>query len=50
MAPNPKGPKQQKKPNLPLGPKQPYGEPISGSKRERIANRSGQNSKTHHDM
>jgi|GEM_PF-1240116 len=50
MASTPKGPKQQKRVNIPLGPKQPYGEPISGSKKDKQANHSRQNQKTHHDM
>jgi len=48
--PNPKGPKQQKKPNLPTGPQLPYGESATGSKKARTANHSRQKQKTHHDM
>lgn len=36
MSPNPKGPKQQDKPKLPQSPKQPYGEPLSGSHKDKI--------------
>ncbi|VEF48462.1 acid-soluble spore protein P [Bacillus freudenreichii] len=50
MSPNPKGPKQQKQPNLPQSPEQPYGEPLSGSKKVKQANHSRQNQKSSHDM
>ncbi|WP_163528086.1 small acid-soluble spore protein P [Halobacillus ihumii] len=46
----PKGPKQQKQPNLPKSPDQPYGEPLSGSHKVKNANHSRQNQKSHHDM
>jgi len=36
MSPRPKGPKQQEKPNIPQSPKQPYGEPLSGSHKDKI--------------
>lgn len=36
MAGKPKGPKQQKKPDLPNSPKQPYGEPLSGSHQDKV--------------
>lgn len=36
MAGKPKGPKQQDKPNLPKSPKQPYGEPLSGSHKDKL--------------
>lgn len=45
-----KGPKQQEKPNLPKSPKQPHGEPLSGSKKERIANQSHQKKGADHDL
>ncbi|MDY0406416.1 small acid-soluble spore protein P [Virgibacillus sp. 179-BFC.A HS] len=48
--PRPKGPKQQERVDLPQSPQQPYGEPLSGSKKVKNANHSRQNSKTHHDM
>ncbi len=32
----PKGPKQQEKPDLPKSPKQPYGEPLSGSHKDKM--------------
>ncbi|WLV24394.1 small acid-soluble spore protein P [Aciduricibacillus chroicocephali] len=47
---NPKGPKQQKQPNLPLGPDMPYGEPTSGNKKVKTGNHSRQKQKSHHDM
>lgn len=37
MAGKPKGPKQQKKPDLPKSPKQPYGEPLSGSHQHKMS-------------
>jgi len=37
MAGKPKGPKQQEKPNLPQSPKQPYGEPLSGSHKDKMS-------------
>lgn len=42
MAGKPKGPKQQKHVNLPQSPKQPYGEPLSGSHKDKQANHSRQ--------
>lgn len=50
MSPRPKGPKQQKHPNLPQSPKQPYGEPLSGSHKVKNRNHSRQNKNTSHDM
>lgn len=41
MSKNRKGPKQQDKPNLPKSPEQPYGEPLSGSQKERKKNQDG---------
>lgn len=40
MSPNPKGPKQQDKPDLPKSPKQPYGEPLSGSHKDKMKQQS----------
>lgn len=37
MAGKPKGPKQTKKPDLPQSPKQPYGEPLSGSHKDKMS-------------
>lgn len=45
-----KGPKQQDRVQLPNSPQQPYGEPLSGSKKVKNANHSRQNQKSHHDM
>ncbi len=50
MGARPKGPKQQDKPKLPQSPKQPYGEPLSGSKKEKTANHSGQKHNPHHGL
>ncbi|WP_090866431.1 small acid-soluble spore protein P [Oceanobacillus limi] len=50
MAGKPKGPKQQKQPDLPLGPEQPYGEPTSGSKKVKNRNHSRQKQNPHHDL
>ncbi|MUK88914.1 small acid-soluble spore protein P [Ornithinibacillus sp. L9] len=50
MAGKPKGPKQQKQPDLPLGPEQPYGEPLSGSKKVKNRNHSRQKQNPHHDF
>ncbi len=50
MSGKPKGPKQQEKVNLPKSPAQPYGEPLSGSKKVKNANHSRQNHNPHHDM
>ena len=50
MSGKPKGPKQQKEPNLPKSPKQPYGEPMKGSHKVNQQNHSGQKQKTDHDM
>lgn len=36
LSKNRKGPKQQKEPNLPQSPKQPYGEPLSGSHKDKM--------------
>ncbi|UOQ91573.1 small acid-soluble spore protein P [Halobacillus shinanisalinarum] len=46
----PKGPKQQKNPNLPKSPDQPYGEPLKGSHKVKQTNHSRQKQKTSHDM
>jgi small acid-soluble spore protein P (minor) len=45
-----KGPKQQEHPNLPESPNQPYGEPLSGSKKVKTANHAGQNHNPHHGL
>lgn len=37
MKKRPKGPKQQKKPDLPQSPKQPYGESLSGSHKDKMS-------------
>ncbi len=50
LASRPKGPKQQQKANLPKSPEQPYGEPLSGSKKVKNQNHSRQNHNPHHDM
>lgn len=50
MSPNPKGPKQQEEVNLPKSPKQPYGEPLSGSHKVKSKNHSRQNKGASHDM
>lgn len=50
MSKNPKGPKQQEQPNLPLSPKQPYGEPLSGSHKVKNKNHSRQKNNASHDM
>lgn len=50
MGGTPKGPKQQKQPNLPKSPDQPYGEPLSGSKKVKNKNHSRQNHNPGHDM
>lgn len=50
MGGKPKGPKQQKKPELPKGPKQPYGEPMQGSHKVKQRNHSRQKHNPHHDM
>ncbi|MDQ0298942.1 small acid-soluble spore protein P (minor) [Salibacterium salarium] len=47
---NRKGPKQQQEPNLPQSPKQPYGEPMSGSHKEKNQNHSRQKKNASHDM
>ncbi|ELK45101.1 small acid-soluble spore protein P [Halobacillus sp. BAB-2008] len=44
------GPKQQKQPNLPLGPDQGYEEPAQGSHKVKTANHSRQKQKSSHDM
>ncbi|ASN06667.1 small acid-soluble spore protein P [Virgibacillus necropolis] len=50
MSKNPKGPKQQEEPNLPKSPKQPYGEPLSGSHKVKNKNHSRQKNDASHDM
>ena len=50
MAGKPKGPKQQEKARIPQAPSQPYGEPLSGSKKVKNRNHSRQNQNPHHDM
>ncbi len=50
MASRPKGPKQQERVNLPKSPQQPYGEPLSGSKKVKNANHSRQKQKSDHDL
>jgi len=50
MSGKPKGPKQQHKVDLPESPRQPYGEPLSGSKKVKNANHSRQNQHQHHDL
>ncbi|WP_339229027.1 small acid-soluble spore protein P [Oceanobacillus sp. FSL K6-2867] len=50
MSGKPKGPKQQEKVNLPKSPVQPYGEPLSGSKKVKNANHSRQNQNPHHGL
>lgn len=50
MAGKPKGPKQQETPNLPKSPKQPYGEPLSGSHKDKMKNQSGQRNDAGHGM
>ncbi|MEI3611933.1 small acid-soluble spore protein P [Pseudogracilibacillus sp. SO30301A] len=37
MSRKPKGPKQKDKPDLPKSPKQPYGEPLSGSHQHKMS-------------
>lgn len=44
------GPKQQKSPDLPKSPEQPYDGPLSGSKKEKKANHSGQKHNPHHGL
>jgi len=46
----PKGPKQRQQPNLPKSPKQPYGEPLSGNKKDKTANQSKQNYNPNHGL
>jgi small acid-soluble spore protein P (minor) len=46
----PKGLKQQEHPNLPESPNQPYGEPLSGSKKVKTANHAGQKHNPHHGL
>lgn len=36
MSKNPKGPVQKEEPNLPKSPKQPYGESLSGSHKDKM--------------
>ncbi|WP_100011238.1 small acid-soluble spore protein P [Lentibacillus sediminis] len=50
MGGKPKGPKQQERPNLPKSPQQPYGEPLSGSKKVKQANHSRQKHNPHHGL
>ncbi|OZU87539.1 small acid-soluble spore protein P [Virgibacillus indicus] len=50
MAGKPKGPKQQERPKLPQSPAQPYGEPLSGSKKVKTANHSRQKNNPHHGL
>jgi small acid-soluble spore protein P (minor) len=50
MGGTPKGPKQNKKPDLPKSPAQPYGEPLSGSKKVKNKNHSRQNYNSIHGM
>lgn len=45
MSGKPKGPKQQKEPKLPQSPKQPYGEPLSGSHKDKIKQQDRQNNR-----
>ena len=42
MTKNYKGPKQQGKPNLPKSPQQPYGEPLSGSHKDKMSTQGKQ--------
>lgn len=42
MTKNRKGPKQNTKPDLPKSPKQPYGEPLSGSHQEKKSKQGNQ--------
>ena len=50
MSGKPKGPKQQHKPNLPQSPKQPYGEPLSGSHKDKMKRQQGQKNDASHGM
>lgn len=50
MVSRPKGPKQQKEPNLPKAPSLPYGEGLDGSKKVKNRNHSRQKYNPHHDM
>ncbi|GAB4073844.1 hypothetical protein GCM10028778_13470 [Barrientosiimonas marina] len=50
MGGKPKGPKQQKEPDLPESPKQPYGEPLKGSHKDKQRNHSGQKHNPHHGL
>lgn len=50
MSGKPKGPKQQEHVNLPQSPEQPYGEPLSGSKKVKNANHSRQNTNKSHGL
>ncbi|WP_010095546.1 small acid-soluble spore protein P [Ornithinibacillus scapharcae] len=50
MGGRPKGPKQQKEPNLPLSPDLPYGEGLDGSKKVKNKNHSRQNRNPHHGL
>ncbi|MBN8236550.1 small acid-soluble spore protein P [Halobacillus kuroshimensis] len=44
------GPKQQTRPDIPLGPDQAYGEKAQGSHKAKQARHSRQKQKTSHDM
>ncbi|MFC0301695.1 small acid-soluble spore protein P [Virgibacillus soli] len=50
MGNNPKGPKQNKNPNLPKSPDLPYGESLDGSKKVKQANHSRQNKNPGHGL
>jgi len=50
MGSRPKGPKQNKTPDLPQSPQQPYGEPLQGSKKVKNKNHSRQNHNPHHGL
>ncbi|KGP92958.1 spore protein [Pontibacillus chungwhensis BH030062] len=50
MSGKPKGPKQQDRVSLPKGPKQPYGEPTSGSHKVKNRNHTRQKNHSSHDM
>lgn len=50
MSPRPKGPKQQKKPDLPESPKQPYGEPLSGSHKDKMKKQSQKGNRANKGM
>ncbi len=50
MSGKPKGPKQQDRVSLPKSPKQPYGEPTSGSHKVKNRNHTRQKNHSSHDM